>query len=262
MSRDEKIFIDKLKHILPYWLNHNNEHILDNEKWLQKAKNLSLKDIVNELEKIVALSNHINKHIDKAAKLIETDITRKKSRNDQKEIPKHKHNDIPKTGKFKFTELNQIGIIKTPYTDKAPYQATNDDEGDFRIILDPEYRDGLFELEKFNYIIIFFYLHKKEDGFTLKVTPPWAHGKQVGLFASRSPSRPNRIGISVVRIKKIINNEIHTYGLDIFDGTPLLDIKPYIKDIDSKPDANLGWLEELDANEHLLSHIKGIPHKH
>jgi tRNA (Thr-GGU) A37 N-methylase len=80
------------------------------------------------------------------------------------------------------------------------------------------------------------------------------------VFASRSPVRPNPIGISVVRIRGIENREIFTSGMDVFDGTPLLDIKPYIKDLDSKADANYGWIEEMNNREHLLLHIKGIPH--
>jgi len=80
------------------------------------------------------------------------------------------------------------------------------------------------------------------------------------VFASRSPVRPNCIGLSIVRIKRIINNEILTSGLDVFDGTPLLDIKPYIKDLDVKIDANYGWIEEIGDREHLFLHIKGIPH--
>ncbi len=93
------------------------------------------------------------------------------------------------------------------------------------------------------------------------VDPAWIDNKKVGLFASRTPERPNPIGLSVVRIKKIIGNKIFTLGLDVFDNTPLLDIKPYVKDLDSKKDSNYGWIENLKGNmEHLLLHIKGIPH--
>jgi len=95
----------------------------------------------------------------------------------------------------------------------------------------------------------------------MTVSPPWTPDTKVGLFASRSPARPNPIGISIVRVKKITGNEIITSGLDVFDNTPLLDIKPYIKDLDSKNDANYGWLDDLESNkQHLLLHIKGIPH--
>ena len=92
------------------------------------------------------------------------------------------------------------------------------------------------------------------------VSPPWVNEKKVGIFASRSPVRPNPIGLSIVRIKDIVENKIYTSGLDVFDGTPLLDIKPYIKDLDDKADANYGWIGEVDDMEHLSLHIKGIPH--
>ncbi|MCK5879169.1 MAG: SAM-dependent methyltransferase, partial [Holophagae bacterium] len=61
-------------------------------------------------------------------------------------------------------------------------------------------------------------------------------------------------------IREIVDNRIYTSGLDVFDGTPVLDIKPYIKDLDSKNDANSGWIDEMDDSEHLTLHIKGIPH--
>jgi tRNA-Thr(GGU) m(6)t(6)A37 methyltransferase TsaA len=82
----------------------------------------------------------------------------------------------------------------------------------------------------------------------------------VGVFASRSPTRPNPIGLSVVRIKRIEGNVIHVSGLDVFDGTPLLDIKPYIDELDVKKDANLGWVGDMDDPEHLALHIQGVPH--
>ena len=157
-------------------------------------------------------------------------------------------------------QLKQIGVIRTPYTDNAPYQPVDEDKGDFRIVLDPKYTDGLYRLAAFRYIYVIYYTHKVKREMSTIVSPPWTGGIKVGVFASRSPVRPNYIGLSVVRIKNIINNEILTSGLDVFDGTPVLDIKPYIKDLDAKSDANYGWIEEMDDYEHLLLHIKGIPH--
>jgi len=96
----------------------------------------------------------------------------------------------------------------------------------------------------------------------MKVEPIWAGEIEVGLFASRSPVRPNPIGLSVVKPLSIEGNTIFTTGLDVFDGTPLLDIKPYIKDLDSKPDANYGWVEKTGDLRHLALHILGIPHEY
>jgi len=160
-------------------------------------------------------------------------------------------------------QIRRIGVIRTPYIDNAPYQPVSEDKGDFRVVVDEEYAKGLSDLEKFRYMYIIYYIDRLTHSPSMMVSPPWISGAKVGLFASRSPARPNPIGISVVRIKKIAGNEISTSGLDVFDNTPLLDIKPYVKDLDSKKDANYGWLEGVDSNEeHLLLHIKGIPHEY
>ena len=156
-------------------------------------------------------------------------------------------------------KFKQIGTIHTPYTDNAPYQPV-DAEGDFSITLNTEYVDGLKRLLDFKYIYVIYHINQITREPKMIVAPSWAGGINVGLFASRSPVRPNPIGISIVKIKYIIDNVIHTSGLDVFDGTPLLDIKPYIKDLDSKSDANYGWVDTISDSEHLLLHIKGIPH--
>lgn len=157
-------------------------------------------------------------------------------------------------------EFEQIGVIHTPYTDNAPFQPREKEEGDFSLVLEPQYAGGLFKLSKFRYIYVIYYIHEVKRDLSMLVSPPWAGGKKVGVFASRSPVRPNCIGLSIVSLKRIVDNKIITSGLDVFDQTPLLDIKPYIKDLDAKPDANYGWLEEMDDYKHLLLHIKGIPH--
>jgi len=111
--------------------------------------------------------------------------------------------------------------------------------------------DGLLELEKFKYMYLVFFADRVSREPEMRVSPPWAGGKQVGVFASRSPVRPNPVGLSIVRIKKIAGNKIYTSGLDVFDNTPLLDIKPYIKGLDNKDDADYGWIKGLDDMEHL-----------
>jgi len=157
-------------------------------------------------------------------------------------------------------ELKSIGVIHTPYKKSAPYQPVEGASGDFNIVLDPAYQDGLHKLEKFRYLYVIYYIDRLARSVEMLVKPPWAEGIQVGVFASRSPLRPNPIGVSIVNLKRIEGNVIYTSGLDVFDGTPLLDIKPYIKDLDSKENANYGWIEDLDNRDHLILHIKGIPH--
>lgn len=139
--------------------------------------------------------------------------------------------------------LNPIGTIHTPYKDDAPYIDYEDKSGEFYLELDKEYTEGLHLLEKLNYCYILFHINKQKKTPRMFIYPPRGNGKKVGLFATRSPNRINPIGLTVARIKKIDGNRIYTNGLDILNGSPLLDIKPYIRDFDMKEDANMGWIE-------------------
>ncbi len=139
--------------------------------------------------------------------------------------------------------LSPIGIIHTPYEEDAPYTNYENKEGEFFIELNKEYTEGLFLLNKLNYCYILFHIHKQKKIPRMHIFPPRGNGQEVGLFATRSPNRINPIGLTVARIKKIEGNRIYTHGLDILNGSPLLDIKPYIRDFDMKEDANLGWIE-------------------
>lgn len=142
---------------------------------------------------------------------------------------------------IKFTP---IGVIHTPYQDDAPYTGYEDKEGEFYVELNIEFKEGLFLLDTLEYCYLIFNIHKQKKPPRMHIFPPRGKGKEVGLFATRSPNRINPIGLTVARIKKIEGNRIYTYGLDILDNTPLLDIKPYIRDFDMKEDSNLGWIEE------------------
>lgn len=205
-------------------------------------------------------SKKSNKHIESANKKLREDHpsnTIKISKAGKVDL---KSKAVRPERRLKSFKFRQIGIIRTPYIDNAPYQPVSEDEGDFHIVIYPGYVNGLLELIKFRYIYVIYYIDRIKHKLSMTVSPPWTKGADVGVFASRSPVRPNSIGLSIVRIKKIVNNKIYTSGLDAFDGTPLLDIKPYVKDLDSKSDANYGWIGELDNGDHLLLHIKGIPH--
>jgi len=158
--------------------------------------------------------------------------------------------------------LEPIGIIRTPYQDMAPFQPQEDDAQEFYLELNPSFQEALDGLDAFRYIYVLFHIDRLSRPLKMRVSPPWAKGRTVGLFASRSPVRPNPIGLSVVRIKKIEGLRVYTSGLDVFDKTPLLDIKPYIKDLDTKLDANYGWLDQPEERDHLVKHIKGVPHSH
>ncbi len=125
---------------------------------------------------------------------------------------------------------NSIGVIHTPYIDMAPFQAVeNDSSGPFILELDERYVSGLKDLEKHKYLIVFFHMDRaKGYNGTNIAHPPGMNGGSTGLFASRSPNRPNAIGIDVARLLRIEGNRIYTSGLSALNGTPLLDIKPYI----------------------------------
>ena len=252
--------IEKLKLLMPYWINHNNDHIRDNEKWLKKIDNLGFKEVGSELREAIEILKKANRHIELANKKLEQSGIPKPgaiSETEKHRKSSKEKNQVEKSLNF---HLKQIGVIRTPYIDNAPYQLVEEDEGDFRIVVDSQYVDSLYKLDGFRYIYVIYYIHRVKRELSGILSPSWTDGVKVGVFASRSPVRPNPIGISIVRIKGITNNEILTSGMDVFDGTPLLDIKPYIKDLDTKHDANYGWIEDMDDHEHLLLHIRGIPH--
>jgi tRNA-Thr(GGU) m(6)t(6)A37 methyltransferase TsaA len=139
--------------------------------------------------------------------------------------------------------LTSMGVIHTPYQEDAPYQDYENKAGDFYIDINPDYTEGLYLLDSLTYCYILFHIHKQKKPARMHVFPPRGNGKEVGLFATRSPNRVNPIGLTVARIKKVEKNRIYTGGLDILNGTPLIDIKPYIRDFDCKEDANMGWVD-------------------
>ncbi len=252
----------KLKVLLPYWASHNAQHIQDEEKWLEKIADLGLGEIARELAEAIEIAREANRHIESANVKLQGASTPQAGGAPQEGKPRKATRALDLGEESEVFEFKQIGVIRTPYTDNAPYQPLEEDEGDFRIVLDPRYESGLNRLGDFKYIYVIYYVHRVEREPSMAVSPPWTGGMEVGVFASRSPARPNRIGISVVQVKRIEGNEIITSGLDAFDGTPVLDIKPYIKDLDTKEEANYGWIEDMHDYEHLLLHIKGIPHEY
>jgi len=137
-----------------------------------------------------------------------------------------------------------IGIIHSAYTDLSdmPIQPTTRTSGPGSVEIFPEYADGLRDLDSFSHIILLYHLHevKRVD---LTVTP-FLDSEPRGVFATRAPTRPNPIGLSVVRLVAVQDNTILVADLDILEGTPLLDIKPYVPAFDHRADAKVGWLEQ------------------
>jgi tRNA-Thr(GGU) m(6)t(6)A37 methyltransferase TsaA len=146
-------------------------------------------------------------------------------------------------------DFNPIGIIHTEYERKTnvPIQPRfSKSKG--RVEIAPEYADGLKDLEGFSHIILIYYFHKSK-GYRLAVKP-FLDETERGVFSTRAPNRPNCIGISVVRLDKIENNILHVSNVDMLDNTPLLDIKPYVKDYDPVDNIRQGWIEGKIKGDH------------
>lgn len=161
-------------------------------------------------------------------------------------------------------EFNTIGVIHTPYIPSLPipHQPHQNAAGEFWITLNPDYAEGLAKLEHCRYIYVLYYLHQVDKTPQLTVHPPEVPDIQVGIFASRSPNRPNPLGLSVVEIKEINGNDIIISGIDVYNGTPLLDLKPFFRTLDNKPDANDGWYDKLDHKDHIFAHLLNLRHDH
>ncbi len=114
-----------------------------------------------------------------------------------------------------------------------------DIEGVIEIL--PEYQEGLLDLDGFSHVIVLNYLHKSK-GFKMKVKP-FLDDNLHGVFATRSPKRPNAIGLSIMKLLKIEGGNIHLAGIDVLDNTPVLDVKPYVADFDRCEADRFGWTE-------------------
>lgn len=139
--------------------------------------------------------------------------------------------------------LRPIGTIHTPFEKPVgtPIQGMLDQKARGTIVLREDLLEGLKDLEGFSHLILVYHFDRVE-GYEL-IQSPYMDDVQHGLFAIRSPRRPNPIGVTVVQLEGIDGNIISVRGLDMLDGTPLLDIKPYVPDFDSVSDARVGWLK-------------------
>ena len=142
-------------------------------------------------------------------------------------------------------EVRPIGFVRSPFAEKveAPRQATVADGIAGTIEVLPEHGDALSDLAGFGRIwVIFWFDRAAGKSAASKVLPPRSTEKR-GVFATRSPHRPNPIGLSAVRLERVEGRVIHVRDLDLLDGTPVLDLKPYLPYADAFPDAATGWLE-------------------
>ncbi len=144
--------------------------------------------------------------------------------------------------------MHPIGIIHSPYQESRniPIQGTFNDKVEAWLELKDEYASGLKDLDTFSHAIIIYYFHRSHRE-NLEGRPFLEKNKH-GIFAIRSPHRPNHIGLSIIKIKSLKANRVYFTGVDVLDGTPLLDIKPYVKYFDSRENVISGWLEKHFKN--------------
>jgi tRNA-Thr(GGU) m(6)t(6)A37 methyltransferase TsaA len=140
--------------------------------------------------------------------------------------------------------FNPIGFINTPYPEskQIPIQGCFDKEIEGCCTLNKEFEDGLRDLNKFSHAILIYSFHKAEK--TELISRPFLENEEHGIFAIRSPFRPNKIGFSIVKIKSIIDNQLFFTEVDMLDGTPLIDIKPFVKQFDNRENVKSGWVDK------------------
>ena len=137
-----------------------------------------------------------------------------------------------------------IGVIHTPFDHPQgmPIQAAYALDVEGTVELDPAHSAGLKDLDGFSHIILLYHFHRSA-GYALRVKP-FLDDEERGLFSVRAPRRPNPIGLSVVELLRIEGNTLFIRGIDMLDGTPLLDIKPFVPAFDSHEAVRVGWLTD------------------
>lgn len=141
-----------------------------------------------------------------------------------------------------------IGYVSSPYTNTSEVPkgpgAKHDADGVLKIL--PEFEPGLTDIEGFSHLFVLWEFDRSRD-FELFASPPF-DTRPHGVFATRSPRRPNPIGLTVVELRRRDGTEVHVHGVDMLDGTPILDIKPYLSSIPTEQ-LRRGWLAEVEARQ-------------
>ncbi len=154
---------------------------------------------------------------------------------------------------MKPTQLQPIGFVRSPYTDAAAIPkglgAKHDSEGVLEIR--PELEAGLADIEGFSHLIVL-WIFDRSKGPELVAYPP-SDDRPHGVFATRSPQRPNPIGLTVVRLLGRDGPRLRVHGIDMLDGTPIVDIKPYLSSVPAG-EIRRGWLDEAEARRASADH--------
>jgi tRNA-Thr(GGU) m(6)t(6)A37 methyltransferase TsaA len=141
-----------------------------------------------------------------------------------------------------------IGFIHSRFVtlEEMPIQPSGDASDSGFIELLPDYVDGLQDLDGFSHLFLIYHFHQVSK--TELVVTPFLDSQSHGVFATRAPTRPNPIGLSIVRLMRIEGNILHLADVDVLDGTPLLDLKPYIPQFDTPENPRIGWLHDVEDN--------------
>jgi tRNA-Thr(GGU) m(6)t(6)A37 methyltransferase TsaA len=142
--------------------------------------------------------------------------------------------------------LHPIGVIHSCHqrAEETPIQPVYAQGARGRAEVFPEYADGLRDLEGFSHLFLIYWFHKASA--PQLIVKPFLQDALRGVFATRAPCRPNPIGLSIVRLVEREGNILHLEDVDVLDGTPLLDIKPYVARFDRHDDTRSGWQEQID----------------
>ena len=154
---------------------------------------------------------------------------------------------------MKEIRYRPIGIIHSPFKTRegTPIQPIGGIDINAEVEIFPEYVEGLQDLKEFSHIILLYHCHLSQ-AYKLTVKP-FLDDVAHGLFATRAPARPNPIGMSLVRLKRIENATLFVQDIDIIDQTPLLDIKPFVPDFDVRTAERAGWVENKAVNAKKVS---------
>lgn len=147
---------------------------------------------------------------------------------------------------YKKITFSPIGIIHSPHNtpEKTPIQPAYANGICGKVEIFPEYIEALKDLDGFSHIYLIYYFHKSDK---VKLTvKPFLEDIERGLFSTRSPYRPNPIGFSILKLNKIEENYLFVENIDILDGTPLLDIKPYTSKFNFLGEVKSGWQDSID----------------
>jgi tRNA-Thr(GGU) m(6)t(6)A37 methyltransferase TsaA len=155
--------------------------------------------------------------------------------------------------------LQPIGVIESPFRDPAgtPIQPSRARGAQGKVRVDPSFQAGLRDLEGFERIWLIYWFHRAPE-FSLLVTP-FLDSHERGVFATRAPARPFPVGISVVRLVSVHEGILEIDDVDIIDGTPLLDVKPYVPEFDCYPESRAGWFDESRSRRRLADGRFQVP---